>query len=313
MTPKTQPESRHMMPRTQIAPNGPSFSRMVYGTWRMLDDAPSAQDINLRLHLCLDLGVTTIDGAEIYGGYAQEAALGAAMALTPGLRDKLELVTKSGIYIPHPTAPGRRVAHYDVTAKRLADCVDAALKRLGTDRIDLFLVHRPDWLTSIDDTANGLNALLKSGKILAAGVSNYSPSQFAALNSRMDQPLVTNQVEFSLLHMDPMYDGTFDQLQTERVQPMAWSPLAGGSLFDATALAAQRLAKEAALIAPKYSDASLEQLAYAWVMAHPSRPLPVIGSNRLARIQSASQAADIALDREDWFALWVAAKGHGIP
>lgn len=302
-----------MLPRTQIAPNGPSFSRMVYGTWRMLDDAPSAQDINRRLHLCLDLGITTIDSAEIYGGYAQEAALGAALALTPGLRDKLELVTKSGIYIPHPTAPNRRVAHYDVTAKRLIDCVDAALKRLGTDRIEVFLVHRPDWLTRIDDTAEGLNALVKSGKVCGAGVSNYSPSQYAALNSRMDQPLVTNQVEFSLLHMDPMFDGTFDQLQTERVQPMAWSALAGGGLFDRTNPAAQRLATEAALIAAKYGDASLEQLAYAWVMAHPSQPVPVIGTNRLDRIASAAKAGAITLDREDWFGLWVAAKGHGIP
>lgn len=302
-----------MMPRTQIAPDGPSFSRMVYGTWRMLDDAPSAQDINRRLHMCLELGITTIDGAEIYGGYAQEAALGAALALTPGLRDKLELVTKSGIYIPHPTAPSRRVAHYDVTAKRLTECVDAALKRLGTDRIEVFLVHRPDWLTSIDDTANGLNALVKSGKIRWAGVSNYSPSQYAALNSRMDQPLVTNQVEFSLLHMDPMFDGTFDQMQAERVRPMAWSPLAGGGLFDRNNLAAQRLAEEVALISAKYGDASLEQLAYAWVMAHPSRPVPVIGTNRLDRIASAVKAATITLDREDWFGLWVAAKGHGIP
>jgi len=286
---------------------------MVYGTWRMLDNAPSAQDINRRLHLCRDLGITTIDGAEIYGGYAQEAALGAAMALTPTLRDSLELVTKSGIYIPHPTAPGRRVAHYDVTAKRLTECVDAALKRLGTDRIDLFLVHRPDWLTSIDDTADGLNALVKSGKIRSTGVSNYSPSQYAALNSRMDQPLVTNQVEFSLLHMDPIIDGTFDQMQTHSVQPMAWSPLAGGSLFDGNNAAAQRLANEAALIAPKYGDASLEQLAYAWVMAHPSRPVPVIGTNRIDRIESAAKAVAITLDREDWFGLWVAAKGHGIP
>ena len=302
-----------MMPRTQIAPKGPILSRMVYGTWRMLDDAPSAQDINRRLHLCRDLGITTIDGAEIYGGYAQEAALGAAMALTPGLRDSLELVTKSGIYVPHSTAPGRRVAHYDVTAQRLTTCVDAALKRLGTDRIDVFLVHRPDWLTSIDDTASGLNALVASGKIRSAGVSNYSPAQYAALNSRMDQPLVTNQVEFSLLHMDPIFDGTFDQMQAERVQPMAWSPLAGGRLFDRNTEAAQRLANEAALIAPKYGNASLEQLAYAWIMAHPSRPVPVIGTNRIDRIESAAKAATIILEREDWFGLWVAAKGHGIP
>ena len=123
-----------MMPRTQIAPKGPILSRMVYGTWRMLDNAPSAQDINRRLHLCRDLGITTIDGAEIYGGYAQEAALGAAMALTPTLRDSLELVTKSGIYIPHPTAPGCRVAHYDVTARRLTGAKTMTRASAMTDR-----------------------------------------------------------------------------------------------------------------------------------------------------------------------------------
>ena len=129
----------------------------------------------------------------------------------------------------------------------------------------------------------------------------------------MAQPLVTNQVEFNLLHMDPIYDGTFDQAQTERARPMAWSPLAGGSLFDASSAAGQRLAAEARLIAPKYGDATLEQLAYAWIMAHPSQPLPVIGTNRLERITSAAKAAEIVLEREDWFGLWVAAKGHGIP
>jgi predicted oxidoreductase len=302
-----------MVSRTKLSPTGPELSRIVYGSWRLLEDQPTAQDVNRRLGHCLDAGITTIDTAEIYGGYRVEAMLGEALALTPGLRSKLEIVTKSGIYIPHASAPKRRVAFYDASAAQLTKSVEESLRLLRTDRMELFLVHRPDWLTSVDDTADGLNRLLKSGKILNAGVSNYSHTQFAALSDRMDQPLVTNQVEFSLLHMAPLFDGTFDQCQARRIRPMAWSPLAGGRLFDASNEAAARIAKEAALIAPKYGNATIEQLAYAWVLSHPAKPLALLGTNKLDRIKSGAQADSIVLEREDWFALWVAAQGHGIP
>ena len=302
-----------MISRTALSANAPEFSRLVYGTWRMLDDGATAQDVNRRLHRCVELGITTIDTAEIYGGYAVEEVLGQAIALTPGLRGKLELISKSGIYIPHKTAPGVRVGHYDASGQRLVKSVERSLQLLRTERIELFLVHRPDWLTHVDDTAEGLNQLVASGKVANVGVSNYSPSQFAALSSRMAQPLVTNQVEFSLLHMDPIFDGTFDQCQEKANHPMAWSPLAGGKLFDPSHEAAIRLAKEAAILAPRYGNATLEQLAYAWVMAHPSAPFALVGTNRIDRIDSAAAAAEITLSREDWFALWVAAKGHGIP
>lgn len=302
-----------MITRTKISPTGPELSRLVYGTWRMLDDGSSAQELNRRLQRCVELGITTIDTAEIYGLYQVEAVLGKALALTPGLRNQLEIVTKAGIYIPNPANPNRKVGFYDTTAAQLQKSVDTSLRLMGTDHVELFLVHRPDWLTSIDDTAAGLNQLLRAGKIRSAGVSNYSSTQFAALNSRVDQALVTNQVEFHLLHMAPIYDGTLDQCQQLRLQPMAWSPLAGGRLFDRSNEAAARLAVAAAGLAAKYNHASLEQLAYAWILAHPSQPLPVIGTNKIERIESAARAASIKLDREDWYALWVAAKGHGIP
>lgn len=290
-----------------------TLSRMIYGTWRILDEVGvTPQDINRRINLCADLGITTIDTAEIYGDYAVEEALGAALALSPGLRDRLQIVTKSGIYIPTASAPDRRVGHYDATGDRLQASIDRALRLLGTDRIDLFLIHRPDWLTGFADSASGLNAALTSGKIRAAGVSNFSASQFAALSAKMDRPLATNQLELSLLHMDPLFDGTLDQAQTLAAPPMAWSPLAGGRLFRSGDAAADRLASCAAEMGLRYG-ASLEQLAYAWVMAHPARPLPIIGTNRSDRIESAAQAAHLALTREDWFAMWVAAKGHGIP
>ena len=286
---------------------------MVYGTWRLLETKPTAQEINRRLHACLELGITTIDTAEIYGLYEVEQVLGAALALSPGLRDKLEIVTKAGIYVKCSYHPERRTAHYNATGARLVKSLEKSLRFLGTDHVELFLVHRPDWLARADDTASGLNQLVRSGKIRAAGVSNYTASQFDLLNSRMEQPLVTNQIEFSLLHHDPIHDGTFYQCEKLGVLPMAWSPLAGGRLFDATNDAAQRLMTAAQGMAARYGGATLEQLAYAWILAHPSRPLPVIGTNKLDRLKSAAQADGITLEQEDWYALWEAAQGRRVP
>lgn len=304
-----------MSPRTQLSPTGPSFSQLVYGTWRVLDDAASAtpQDLLKRLHRCVELGVTTIDTAEIYGLYRVEEFVGQALKLDASLRAKLEIVTKFGIYVPCDFHPDRKTAFYNAEAARIVKSAEKSLRLMGVDCIDLLLVHRPDWLTSADETAAGLNKLLKDGKIRAAGVSNYNVHQFDLLNSRMDQPLVTNQIEFHLLHMDPIFDGSLDQCQRQRIKPMAWSPLAGGRLMDPTNEAGQRLRKAAEGLSAKYGGATLDQLAYAWIMAHPSGPLPVIGTNKIERIEAAVQASQIKLEREDWYALWTAAKGHGIP
>ncbi len=209
--------------------------------------------------------------------------------------------------------PDRRTAHYNATGPRLVKSLEKSLRLLGTDRVELFLVHRPDWLTRADDTAAGLNELLRTGKIRAAGVSNYSASQFDLLNSRMEQPLVTNQIEFHLLRPEPIDDGTLHQCEKLGVHPMAWSPLAGGRIFDPTDPAAVRLAAAAKNMSTRYNAAPLEQLAYAWILAHPSQPLAVIGTNKLERLKSAAQADSIVLEREDWYALWEAAQGRRIP
>ena len=301
------------MPNSQNTASDIFQFPMVYGTWRMLDGAHSSQDINRRLNRCVELGITAIDTAEIYGGYAVEAALGDAMALSPGLHEKLRVITKSGIYVPNSKNPERTVGFYDASATQLKQSVEASLRLLGRDRIDLFLIHRPDWFSSIDDTAAGLNQLIRDGKIQHAGVSNYTPTQFAALNSRVDTGLLTNQVEFHLLKMEPIIDGTFDLCLQHRMRPMAWSPLAGGKLFDKNNPASVRLASVANSMSAKYGGATLEQLAYAWVMGHPSRPIAVIGTNKLERIESAVRAASLTLEREDWYALWVAAQGRNIP
>ncbi|HCN28899.1 MAG TPA: oxidoreductase [Verrucomicrobiales bacterium] len=304
-----------MTPRLKLSPNGPEFSRLIYGTWRILDDPATAnrEDLLRRLRACLDLGITTLDTAEIYGLYKVEEFIGQALQADPSLRDKFEIVTKAGIYVPCEFHPQRKTAYYNATAERLVKSAEKSLRLLGIDRIDLFLVHRPDWLTSADETAEGLNRLLREGKILHAGVSNYNTHQFELLNSRMERPLVTNQIEFSLLHMAPIYDGTADQCQRLNVRPMAWSPLGQGRLMDKADPAAARIHARCAELSAKYGHATVDQLAYAWVMAHPSKPLPIIGTNKLERLATTARAAGIELEREDWYALWEAAQGCQIP
>ena len=301
------------MQRITMTKDGPTFSRLAYGTWRLLATRPTVQEINRRLHACLELGLTTIDTAEIYGKYEVERALGEALALSPGLRDRLDLVTKAGIYVPCPCHPERRTAHYNATGERLVNSLEKSLRLLGTERLDLFLVHRPDWLTAAADTASGLNRLLAEGKIRAAGVSNYTVAQFELLSAHVSRPLATNQIEFHLLHREPLTDGTLAQCEQRAIVPMAWSPLAGGRLFDPASPAAQRLAAAAERMAERTGGATLEQLAYAWLLAHPSRPLPVIGTNQLERLRRAAQAAEVVLEREDWYALAEAAQGQKAP
>lgn len=300
---------------TQITPNGSNFSKVVFGTWRILDDERTRTKEGLLsvFKSCLEVGITTIDTAEIYGSYRVEEAIGAALALDKSLRQHLQIVTKCGIYVPNEFHPERKTPFYNATADRIIKSAEKSLRFLNTDYIDLLLIHRPDWLTSVDETAKGLNQLLSAGKIRSVGVSNYSATQFEALNSRMDKPLITNQLEFSLLHMDPIYDGTFDHAQQHRYKPMAWSPLARALLMDPTHAPSQRIHSACKELSAKYDGASVDQLAYAWIMAHPSQPLTVIGTHKTERIHAAAAAAQIKLEREDWYALWTAAMGHSIP
>ena len=304
-----------MVPRVQLSPAGPELSRLVYGTWRLFDDRASATPEHLlrRLEICLQHGITSVDTAEIYGDYEVEEVLGKALALSPGLRQRLEIVTKCGIYVPTGRHPERRVAFYNATARRIVASAEKSLRLLGTDVIDLFLVHRPDWLTAADDTAEGLETLRRQGKIRHAGVSNYNVHQVELLNSRLRAPVATNQVELSLFQMAAIEDGTLDQCQRLGIAPMAWSPLGGGRLFDPQDPAAQRIRAAMATLASSYDDAKPERLALAWVLAHPSRPVAVFGTNRPERIESAAATAELTLDREDWYLLWEAASGHEIP
>jgi predicted oxidoreductase len=303
------------MTRFRLHESSPEFSAIAFGTWRLFDDPAAATPEGLLalLKVCLDCGITTIDTAEIYGGYRVEELVGAALALDAGVKSRMEIITKAGIYVPNSYHPDRRFAHYNASAARLKKSAEKSLRLLGVETLDCLLVHRPDWIASIDDTAAGLNQLTKEGKIRSAGVSNYTASQFSALSSRMDHPLVTNQVEFHPFQMAPIHDGVLDQCQEKKVKPMAWSPMAGGRIFSETDADATRLRTACQEMSARYNGAAVDQLVLSWIMAHPAQPMPVLGTAKAERVRSAAAAVKVNISREDWYGLWEAAKGHRIP
>jgi predicted oxidoreductase len=228
------------------------------------------------------------------------------------LRDRLQLVTKCGIYVSSGSTTAT-VAHYDATAERVIGSAEKSLRLLGTDHLDVLLIHRPDWLAPVDETAEGLERLLRDGKILGAGVSNYSAAQFDALQSRLRRPLITNQIELSLFSMNAINDGTLAQCERLRTRPMAWSPLGNGRLFREGDEAASRIRRVCVELSPKYGNAGPAALAIAWILALPSAPHVVLGTNKVDHIREAASACSIRLEREDWYRLWEAAVGHRVP
>lgn len=300
--------------KVKLSCDGPELSEIAFGTWRILDDQPrpNSAEVAKRLSKCLELGMTTIDTAEIYGGFEVEEAVGGGLAESAEFKDAFEIVTKCGIDVPSGAKPSVRLPHYNASAENIVACAEKSLKLLGVDVIDLMLVHRPDWFTPAEETAKGLDQLIASGKVKYAGVSNYTRHQFELLNSCVSQQLVTNQLEINLLNMDALYDGTLAQCEQGKFRPMAWSVLGGGGLFGDSEQAT-RLGAAFDEMRERYDGAGNDALATAWVMAHPSKPLAISGSNKIARIESQAKAAGIKMERQDWYTLWSAAKGQPIP
>ena len=298
-----------MIERIGIAP-GLTFSRIVYGMWRLGDDADtSPAHVRRKVEMCVEQGITTMDQADIYGGYTAEALLGAAFRESPGLRDRCEIVTKCDIVAPVGRHAAARVKYYDTGAAHITAAVEASLRAMATDRIDLLLIHRPDPLMDHHETGRALDALVASGKVRTVGVSNFRPWDFTLLQSAMTTRLVTNQIEISLIAHAPFTNGDIAFLQERSVPPMAWSPLAGGALFaEASAPLRAALARIAA-----EQGVEPAAVAVAWLMRHPARILPVMGTNDPGRIARLAEAARVTLDRQTWFELYTAALGHEVP
>jgi predicted oxidoreductase len=296
------------MERIELA-EGLAFSRLVYGMWRLADDGDtSVKHVDAKINGALDQGITTFDQADIYGGYTAEAVMGTALKANPPLRQHMEIVSKCDIVIDAGRHSGARVKHYDTTAEHINASVDASLSEMGIDEIDVLLVHRPDPLMDHHVTGAALDALVDAGKVRAVGVSNFRPWDWNLLQSAMRHPLVTNQMELSLKHIAPFTNGDLAFHQQHGHVVMAWSPLGGGDLMTASNELTHRLDSIATRC-----GVDRAAVATAFLLAHPAKITPVLGTNNLDRISHISAAEMVELERQDWFYLYEAALGSEVP
>lgn len=290
-----------------LGKSGLTVSPIAWGMWRFAgDDVAVARR---RVEAALDAGVTLFDTADIYGPDngepfgAAEALLGRVFAEAPGLREGMVLASKGGIVMGTP---------YDSSEAYMASAIDASLRRLGVERIDLWQIHRPDILTHPAELARALEAAHAAGKIGAVGVSNHTAAQTAALAAHLDLSIVSHQPEFSPLTLAPLTDGIMDQALTEDMAVLAWSPLGGGRV---AAPADDRTRAVAALLDAKAAEHEVSRAAaaYSWIMAHPARPIPIVGTQNVERIREIPQALKPRWTRAEWYAVLEASMGEKLP
>lgn len=286
------------MEKKHLHLRGPALSKIVAGAWRW-----NNVDVTRLIQTSLKAGITSFDHADIYGDYSNEKIFGEALKKVSVNRQNIQLITKCGIRLMSSRQPSTWVKHYDTSKQHITASVENSLKNLGTDYLDLLLIHRPDPLMDCEEVSETFGLLKQNGKVLHFGVSNFTATQFEMLQSYLPFPLVTNQVEVSLGKLDCLNDGTLDVLQKHKTSPMAWSPLGGGKLMSSnTSLWTKK---------EKY-NATETQLSLAWLMRHPSKMFPVIGTTQPERIIESAKAVDIKLDRQDWFEMLRAATGKDV-
>jgi predicted oxidoreductase len=286
---------------------GQTVSPIAWGMWRFRgDDVRAARE---RVEAALAAGITLFDTADIYGPDngeafgAAEALLGRVFAQAPGLRQRMVLASKGGIVIGTP---------YDSSAAYIGSAIDASLRRLGVDHIDLWQVHRPDILTHPAELAKALDDAVRAGKIGAVGVSNFTTHQIDALMRLLDVPLAATQPEFSPLCLTPVEDGQLDQAMANGLAVLAWSPLGGGRIASPTSERERTVAAALDAVAAAHA-VSRTAAAYSWIMAHPAGVIPIVGSQQPARIAEAADALNVRWTRADWYAVLVAARGVPLP
>jgi predicted oxidoreductase len=288
---------------------GPVVSRIVAGMWRMGD---WNMDISQRVRFieqCVELGVTTFDHADIYGGGTVEELFGEALANNIALKRQIQIITKCGIHLPMVANEATSIKYYNLSNQHIKSSVHGSLQKLGIEKIDLLLIHRPSPLMNFDEMAATFQHLQSAGKVLHFGVSNFTQIQFDALNRRF--PLVTNQVEFSPLKLNPMDDGLFDSMQDHNIAPMIWSALAGGKLFADTSAYTKHI-HQAFAHAGQAMDLSPAGAVYAWVMRLPCKPVLLTGSGRIQAITDAVAASNIRMDALLWFNLLETIRDHEV-
>jgi predicted oxidoreductase len=293
----------------QLGASGIEVSPIAWGMWRLAEDGRTVAQAATLVHAALDAGITFLDTADIYGfdgtgGFGDaEVLLGEVLAAEPGFRDRMVLATKGGILPPLP---------YDQSADYLNAAIEASLRRLKVDSVDLWQIHRPDILAHPQEVARVLDDAVASGKIRTLGVSNFTQGQIAALQHFLGNKLVSTQPEISPLRITCFENGELDQAMMLGLTPLAWSPLGGGRL--AAPESARDKAVAAALdVVAEAQGVSRTACAYSWLMAHPAGIIPIIGSQNAARIAEGAAALTVRWTRTDWYAVLVAARGVPLP
>jgi predicted oxidoreductase len=313
------------MDTIQLGVSSIQTSRLGYGCWRVLGPEgaePNAQrEKNARkaIAAAYESGFTFFDHADVYADGAAEKVFGDVLKEISGMRDRVVITTKCGIRrkgVPHPDSPYR----YDFSAEHIRKSCEQSLKRMGIDTIDVYQLHRPDYLMDPAEVAGAFNQLKQDGKVREFGVSNFKPHQLASLQRACSFPLIVHQVELSLAKLDCFEDGTLDQCLAEKMTPLAWSPLGGGRLAETLPIDinspehARRIGLRETLddIARDYGVAR-SIVALAWLLKHPAKIVPIIGSAKPERIREASQAYKLQLSRDEWYRLMEAARGERLP
>ena len=288
-----------------------SFSRIVYGMWRLGDDDDtSVAHVQSKIEACLEQGITTMDQADIYGGYEAEEVLGNALKAAPALKDQIEVVTKCDIVAPMGRYRDARVKYYDTSRAHILSSVDHSLRLMDIDKIDTLLIHRPDPMMDHHETGAALDEVVASGKVRSVGVSNFKLHDWTLLQSAMKTKLITNQIELSLTAHAGFTNGDVAYLQERNVPIMAWSPLGGGTLVSGQGNAELRTAMTNIA---QDNGVDIGAVAVAWLLAHPANIVPIMGTNNINRIKVLSDALKVKMDRETWFELYTAARGTEVP
>ena len=266
-----------------------------------------------------EAGYRLFDHADIYCRGVCESLFGEVLREAPGMRREILIATKCGVRFagdPKADSPQR----YDFAAEHIVRSAEGSLKRLGVETIDLYQLHRPDYLMDPAEVAGAFEKLRRQGKVRWFGVSNFLPSRMTALQSACPMPLVVNQVEISLAHLDCLADGTLDQCLAEKITPLAWSPVARGLVADGGRVDPKHPKREGLEALVTLLDATAKKygttrsaLSLAWLLKHPSRIIPLVGSTHPDRIRAAVKADEVELSREDWYGLFLAARMAPLP
>lgn len=289
------------------------ISRIVLGMWRLLDWKMNSQQLLTYFKQSIDAGVTTFDHADIYGNYECEAAFGKALKLDPSIRSQIQLITKCGIKLKSSKFPDRSIKYYDYSKEYIINQVEQSLQYLQTDHIDVLLLHRPSPFFNPNEVAIAFEQLKASGKVNHLGVSNFTTLQFKSLQSYINEPLVTNQIEISPAQLEHFENNHLDYLIEKRISPMAWSPLAGGSLLNPNDEKTQRIYAALKEVSDFIEEKDISKVIYAWLLMHPSHIIPVIGTGKIERLKTAVKSLEITLPLEQWFKIYSASLEKKLP